>query len=58
MGVSRGFKGVIYEFHSCIGICRFLKSILTKEYGNNTKNSFKVVSRGFTGVSRGFKGMI
>ena len=55
-GVSRGFKGVIYEFRSCIGICMFLKSILTKQYGNNTKNRFKVVSRGFTGVSRWFQG--
>ena len=35
-----------------------LKPILTKQYGYNTKNRFKFVSRGFTVVSRGFKGMI
>jgi hypothetical protein len=32
MQVSRGIKGVIYEFRSCIGICMFLKPILTKQY--------------------------
>ena len=33
----------------------FFKSTFTKQYGNNTKNRFKVVSSGFTGVSRGLR---
>ena len=64
MGVSRGIKGVTYEFRSCIGICMFLKSVLTKQYENNNKKYIRWFPgglRGFKGVygvSRGFKGVI
>ena len=64
MGVSRGIKGVIYEFRSYKGICMFLKSILTKQYENNNKKYIRWFPgglRGFKGVygvSRGFKGVI
>ena len=64
MGVSRGFKGVFYEFRSCKGICMFLKSVLTKQYENNNKKYIRWFPgglRGFKGVygvSRGFKGVI
>ena len=55
MGVSRAIKGVIYEFCSCIGICMFLKPILTKQYLNNHT---KKILGCFKGVSREFKGVI
>jgi hypothetical protein len=50
MGVSKGFKCVIYEFRSCKGICMFLKSILTKQYENNNEKYLRWFQGGFKGV--------
>jgi hypothetical protein len=50
--VSRGFKGLIYEFRSCIGICRFLKSILP----NNMEKIPKIDLSWFQWGLHGFQG--